>query len=498
MTRIPGDYPLASSYATGSRTLIAVPETSLGDELRSAFGALWHRKLLIVAITALSTLGALAYTHLATPMYISTTELLIDPRGKSLTENDVIPAGLGSSALGGDAALVESQVSILRSQSVTDQLIGLLDLEDDPEFGGGSGGSSVIADTVRAILYGNAETYRRSAYDRARRGLVRLVDIYRAGSTYVIRISSRSEDPNKAALIANTLAQLYLESAAVYAQSSTLAAAGQFDARLEDLQSAWTRAAEAVEEYRAERGLIDTQDVLVVEQQLRDASTQFALAQFEAEQARAALEQAQRSLGSPLGSITSTQESAVTADLRALIAEVSAEERAAATTFLPQHPTLSLLREQRQSLQTALREELAREVERLQTAFNIAADNAETLQARIDQLQTQTASAGTDSIRLRALEQEADVSQRLYEQFLARAMEVNEQVGLQNDLTRIISEAFPASRPSHPRGLLVVLASILAGGVFGVLIAWLLHILNGTPRYQMALPASKRFAETVD
>ncbi len=484
MNQREGARSLASAYAADQRPYLSDPQTSLGDELRLAFAALWYRKWLIVLIVVIFAVAALAYTRSATPQYTAFAELLIDPREQSLTEDDVVPGGLGTSALGADTALVESQVSLLQSESLIGELIDRLDLENDPEFASSSGGGigGLIRGAFRSILYGDAAAFERSTFDQARRNLGRELSVSRVGNTYVIRIESRSEDPNKAALIANTLAELYLGSTEDFAESLTLSAADQFDERLEDLRVSWTMAAHAVEEYRSERGLIDAEDLLVIEQQLRDANTQFSAAQLDVAQTRAALEQARLSLSAPLEAQTGGgQGASVASNLRSRLADAAAQERAALTVYLPQHPTVVLLREQRLGLERALRAELAREVARLETAFNIASENVTDLAARIDLLQSQNASAGSEAIRLRELEGEAEISRELYERFLERSMEVNEQVGLQNDLTRVISEAYPASRPSHPKGVLVMLAGLMAGGMVGVAVAWLLHILNGTP-----------------
>ena len=63
----------------------------------------------IVAVVLL----ALLYIWSTTPLYSSTTELLIDPRRKQAVESEVSPSGLGSSAVGGDTLLLDSQIEVL-------------------------------------------------------------------------------------------------------------------------------------------------------------------------------------------------------------------------------------------------------------------------------------------------------------------------------------------------------------------------------------------------
>lgn len=455
--------------------------TGLGDELRGLFYAIWRRKPLIVLVMLISFFLAVAHTRTATPLYTSTTELLIDPREKELTGGEVVPTGLGSSALGADTALVESQVAIIRSESVIGRLIARLDLETDPEFAGGSGFTSTLLAIFRALLYGDADAYERSPYDQAKRTLDKRVEVNRVGNTYVVRIQTRSPDPEKAALISNTLAEIYVEQSRLHARTSTLAAATEIDSRLDDLRTAATYAAQAVEEYREAQGLIGAQDLLVVEQQLRDVNGQLSAAQSEAERAAAELDQARQALSDPLAAGLGAPQSSLADNLRSRLAEISAQETAASRLLLPNHPTLVTLSEERRSIENELRNELTRILRRYETAHNVAVRNAEALAQQLAALRTDAARSNSDSVRLRELEREAELTREIYETFLARSIQVNEQVGMQAENTRIISEAYPSSRPSHPKGKVALAAALIGGLMVGLALAWLLHLIHGTP-----------------
>ena len=460
---------------------VETDKAGFGDELRAIFHAIWRRKPLIVLVMLVSIFLAVAYTRSATPLYTSTTELLIDPREKELTGGEVVPTGLGSSALGADTALVESQVSIITSESVIGRLIEQLNLESDPEFAGSPGSTGTLIAIFRALLYGDAEAYERSPYDQAKRTLAKRVEVKRVGNTYVVRIQSRSPDPEKAALISNTLAEIYVAQSRLHARTSTMAAAMEIDSRLDDLRTAATYAAQAAEDYREEQGLIGAQNLLVVEQQLRDINAQLSAAQSEAERARAELEQARLALSDPLNAGLGAPQSSLADNLRARLAEISAQETAASRLFLPNHPTLVTLTEERRSIEGELRNELTRVLGRFERAYNVAVQNAAALEQQLAELSTDAARSNSDGVRLRELEREAELSREIYETFLARSMQVNEQIGMQAENTRIISEAYPSSRPSHPKGKEVLAVALVGGLMIGLALAWLLHLIHGTP-----------------
>ena len=460
----------------------AQPERQLKDEMIDMFRAIWTRKKLVLLTMAGCIVLALVYLRIATPLYSATTEILIDPRKRQLIGTEVIPSGLGTSALGADTALVESQVAIMKSESVIGGLIDRLDLVSDPEFSGGNGNSPVEVATsiVRGIIYGNAALYERSKYDKAKRKLGKRLNIDRVGNTYVVRIESQSQNPGKAALIANTLAEIYIDESRQYSENSTRSAASDIDGRLDALRADMQAAAQAVEAYRDQHGLIGAQNTLVVEQQLYELNKKLSDAQAELSRSEALLDEAKRAIADPLTADGSALESSLFLQLIGRLADTRAQEATLRTTLLDGHPRLTALREQRQSLEAAVKTELERVLSRYETAVKVARQNEAALQQQISGLEADTARSNSNSVRLRELELEADLSRKIYESFRARSKQVNEEVGLQSDNTRVVSAAYPPSRPSQPKGPLLLVIAIAGGLMLGVFAAWVLHIFKGT------------------
>jgi len=456
----------------------------LGEELRDLWWALWSRKLMIVLFVGIAMLSCLVYLRIATPIYTANTDIFIDPRQKELTGGEVVPSGLGSSALGADTGLVESQVAIMNSESVINGVISGLRLDQDAEFIGGDGSSLVGTGIhlMRLILYGDVATYERSPYDAAKRKLIRRLDIDRLGNTYVVRIEARSEDPNKAASIANLLANIYTAEARFHNSSSTQAAANDLSGRLDELRQTMQEAARAVEVFREANGLVGAQDVLVTEQQLFEVNRTLSEAQVATRVARSSLDQARRALADPLSGDLNGLESSLAVSLLGRLADARSEEATLRTKLLPRHPRLTAMSEQIASIEGEVRTELGRVVSRYENAYNVARQNEAALSAQVDSLQQDTAASNAEIVRLRELELEAKLSREIYEDFRARSNQINEEVGLQASNTRIVSTAYAASRPSHPRGPLLMAVAIVAGLTIGCFLAWCLHIINGTER----------------
>lgn len=467
------------AFARGSeQTEDSVNLETHPSELKQFVDVFWQRKWAIVLFMAAFMSVALLYTRTATPLYTSIAEILIDPRKKQLTDGEVIPTGLGSSALGADAALVESQVAIMKSESVLGRLIKSEKLDQDPEFVGNRSPSMIdrMATAFQAILYSDAQAYSRSNYDKAKRKLEDRVQIKRLGNTYVVTIRSRSQIPDKAALISNKIAQIYIDESKNYSANSTIEAANDLEVRLRGLRVAAERSANAVETYRRENGLIGAQNLLIVEQQLREINNRISATQGEVEASRARLEEARLAYSELRAGNGAAFQSPVANNLYSRLADIASQESALSVTLLPQHPSRQELAVQRKSIETALQTELSRIMRRYEDAFNVALRSEAALQRQLKSLQSQAADSNSRSVKLRELERDAALNHDIYEKFAARAKQINQQVGLQTDNTRILSVAYPSSRPSHPKGILIVPASAILGLIAGILFVWVTHI----------------------
>ncbi len=102
-------------------------------ELRHYVDVLRRRKLVIVATVVVALVAGFAFVKVATPVYESTTQILLNPpTSSSDTGASKSASGSGASASGGSSATPEvaSQVAIMESRSVTDEVKKALHVSD--------------------------------------------------------------------------------------------------------------------------------------------------------------------------------------------------------------------------------------------------------------------------------------------------------------------------------------------------------------------------------
>ena len=480
------------------------PEKPIAEEIRQVFRALADRRRLI-AMTVLITMAlVILYIWTTTPLYSARVEILIDPRQRQTVDSEIAPTGLGSSAAGADTLLLESQVEVLKSQKVIGELIRYEDLTADPEFAGS--GSSELAELIKAIpkavIYGPQESMWRktSAYDKTMAKLRKRVSVERQRNTYVIGVTMQSKDPAKAAHMANRIAQIYISEVNAAASNTTIEAATALTSKLEELRRSANVAAEEVETYKRQNNLIGANKTLVVEQRLGDLNRSLSEARTEVQTALARRNQVRAAgVSGNAPALYEIGESAVMSELQSRMAAIESQIADLKIIYMESHPTLKRFDERKAALLESMRREYTRILNRLDVAYETALEKAQSLQAEVDRLESQMAASNSDTVQLRELQRLADTSRGVYESFLRRSKEAWEQIDIPNSTARIISPAYAASKPSHPR-----VFSLLAGGlafslVLGVVIALLNSVFGRHPAPAEAVRTAKpvRQAEPV-
>lgn len=453
-------------------------EPSLADDLRALVQVFSSRWRLIVLIMATFLVLGLGFIWISTPAYTSSVDVFIDPRERSLVDPGTVPTGMGSSSQGADITLLESQITILKSRLVLGALVERERLDADPEFTAeASGPVAVLKSVAKGVLYGpNANSFSsQTPFERALSKLQDGVAVKRLEQTYVLNIAVTTEDPEKSARIANSLATIYLAEGQNASDQSTRETAQSLEARLAELRKASETSQRAVEDYRKQHGLMDTQGVLVDERQLTELSAKVTAASVATESARVTLDNLRRD-----GAVAATSDLAT--DLRSQLDQARSEESSLAGTLGPLHPLLVQAIEKRASLERALRAELDRVITRAESDYDKAKQTEDSLEALLAQSSNVLAQSNAASVKLKELQQTADQDRSLYDSFATKAKQMREQISLPTTTARVISIAEPAANPSAPKVPIVLAISLFFGVVIGFGVAWIVHIFAPTPK----------------
>lgn len=440
--------------------------------------AVWPHWMAILILAFACAAAAYAASRFMTPRFMATAQIFIDPRGLQVFDNELTPRQQDSNTA---INFVESQARIVTSQSVLSRVVDSERLTEDPEFNGKGGASWAVALLDRLGMARGGEESLESRERQALNSLYDRVIVRRPERTFVIEVTVRAADPDKAARLANAVSHAYIDSQTAARADAARRATQSLTNRLDELRARVRSAEERAEAFRRQNGLVGTRTQLVSEQQLTDANTQLGQAQARVAEAQARHEQIQISLRSTsqAGALPEAVMSPTIAALRGQQAEARRRLADAQTEFGPRHPTVRNGQAQVTDLDRAIADELGRIAQAARADLDRARAAEATQRRTVEQLTAQASSAGQAFVQLRELQREVDVNRNLLNTFLSRSRETSELERVDTSNARIITVAQPPrDRVFPPRGVVMAAAGFIVGAGLGIGLAILLALLR--------------------
>jgi uncharacterized protein involved in exopolysaccharide biosynthesis/Mrp family chromosome partitioning ATPase len=431
------------------------------------------RSVALVTLAALALAGL--YLLLAKPSYTASATLFLDPRTRKIVSDEVVQGGLGS-----DLSLVESQLSIIASDSVLKRVVDKLALASDPEF--------VLPPSTgpvaRMLTFVRGPRPTQDPEIEALEALAKKIKVKRAQKSYVIEVEVSAGAPVKAARLADTIAEAYLADQAAAKAEDARQANSLIDARLDELREQVRRAESRVDEFKKANKILTSEGGVVAEQQVGKLNAELATARAVSAEAEARYEQtkAASSAGASPENLPEALKSALIQKLREQYAQVARREAALSSQLRDRHPVLIDVRSQLGEIRAQISAELKRISESSKSEYEIAALREGAIAQSLERAKDEVTRTNTAQIKLRELEREADASRELLRVFLARAKETQEQKNLSTAEARVISPATVPTRPSQPLPWLVLSLGMIGGLGLGIGRALVLDHFDATAR----------------
>ncbi|MBL8583260.1 MAG: succinoglycan biosynthesis protein exop [Rhizobiaceae bacterium] len=433
---------------------------------------IFNSKMIILGTTVAGALLGVAIALSTPKKYEAFAELLIDPRDLKLSDRDLTQTGLPSDAT---LAIIENQVRVLTSGTVLTKVVDKLNLTNDPEFNGNASGITGVGDLIgilRSLLSrkdaGNAEEWREHAL--AVQNLASALKVERGGKTFVVSIGAKTEDPEKSALIANTLIDVFFQTYGEFQSKTAGRAADELTARLDELRKSVEEAERKVEAFKAEHDIVDAQGRPITDDDIVRLNDQLSTARARTLELNAKA-QTTRALTVDnvlVGTLPEEIASATMTELRAQYARLRQDADRLGVRLGPRHPERLAAEAQLDGARDQIAAELRRIVSATQTELRRAVQLEQELAGRLAQIKVQQGDRNSDLVTLRELEREANARRAVYESFLLRAREAGEARDVNTANMSVISSAYPPLDPLGPSRAMIVLTGMILGFFSGV------------------------------
>lgn len=471
--------------------------TGVGDDeafidMRAILLMLWRRKFIIFGIVLIGLSLTVIGLSTIKPKYTARTLVLVEG-----TQKNKIPKELqllvGNLARV-DTSFVLNEIEVMRSRTMARMVIERLELLTDPDFNKSYRQS---LEKFAPDLLDRAQTFKtfsiyKSELDSLPPELVEFqinqtitnylknLSIRSLPGSYAIQIQYDSTDPVKSALIANTVADVYIEERLQSKFRANKKLTDWLDERLQELRAQVRTSEMAVAEYKAANNLAEGIRSVLSAEQLSQINSQLINAKAKEAEAKARLRQIQalmRDQGS-LDTSSDIMSSSFVQRLKAEESNLTRQYTELSNRYGDKHPAIVNVKSELQNIREKIDEEMRKVGASVANELDVATARVKALEDGLDELRGVRNQDNEKMITLNELVREAASNRLIFETFMETYKRSNEQEQLQEAEARVLSYAAVPTRPSYPDRLLFLSLGMTISLFFGIFLSFILEKLD--------------------
>lgn len=455
-----------------SESETAPPETSFSipELIAIALGFLQRRLLIVVvAFLAVTAIGEPIVFKFVPSLYNATATLLIDNRAARIDPK--------TGAI--DGSLLEAQIAIIKSENIRLLVARKLHLAEDSEFGSPRRG-------ILGTLLGTQPLASDQAREARALGVLDTnLTAKRTGANYVIEISYKSRDAERAASVANTFTDVYISDDVQQKAEVSKRYREWLLGIIKEIGEQLTESQRKISEFKAAHNIIEGENGRTVsEQQLAELGAQQVIARQRMADAKVKLGRVEEIINANIdgaavdAAVTDAGKTEVFNKLRTQYLDKKKLERQWSTRYGSAHEVPVKLREEMEGLRVEMRDQLKQVAETYRNEVEAAKRSEENLQREISQVNSVSVSTNEALGTLRKLESDAKSLREIYDVKQKEYREQLQQETFPINQARILTSATPPPSKDY-RKLLLGAAAVPVGGLgLGLALAFFLEMMN--------------------
>ena len=303
--------------------------------------------------------------------------------------------------------------------------------------------------------------------------------------TYVIEIEFQSTDPDRAAEIANAVADQFIRDQMDAKYQTIGKATDWLQDRLNQLRAQASAAEYAVVEYKTKHNIVDTGGHLMNEQQLSELNTALVKARADTVEAKARLDQVSQIISSEdldpsavqVATVADALKSEIISKLRQQYLDLAQREALLTNRIGRDHLAVVNIRNQMREIRRSIFDEFKRIAQSYKSEYDIAKARENSLQASLAATVSGSQTANNAQVELRQLESAAQSYRALYNNFQQRYTDYVQQQSFPISEAQI-TRALPPSNKSSPKSFRILAMATLGGLAIGFGLALLREITD--------------------
>lgn len=467
-------------------------EVNLYDYLR----VLRKHRWTIATVFAVIFVSVIIFTYTATPIYRSTTRLIIekdDPKVVSIQE----VMSVDSSGLD----YYQTQYKIIESRSVAREVIKRLKLRESEEFVPKP--KDTLIDNIQLTL-SDAIAYvesllkmekppkviddTRESEDEAPivTGFIKRIKVTPIRNSRLVDIGFETKDPELSAKIANTLARAYIDLNLETKLRATQEAVVWLNSRIEEERKKVDQAERALLKYKLDHNIITdffSKDVeTITAQKLATLNSMVIEAEAKRMEAETRHKQAVSLKSTPemLDSIPEVMNNDLVQKIKAMEVELFKRKSELSKRYGANHPQIIGIQNELNTLEARKAQEVERVTNSLNNAFKVAQAREQSLKKSLGDQKGESFSLNAKAVNYTALKREAESTKEMYDIVVKRFKETSMTENIRTGNIRVVDAAEVQKFPVSPKKTQNVLLGLIVGLFLGIGLAFFLEYLDNT------------------
>jgi capsular exopolysaccharide synthesis family protein len=493
---------MVPSQMTASAQMLDELPPAQPVDIRKLVGGLARRWKLIIAVPIVLLFVVYIVMQAIPSVYQANIQVLVfDPQ-------QAAAVSMGEQAKDFDTVAINTEVEILKSETLSLQVAKELRLDQIPEFqtqsrlqqlldalhqprdGWLGTHLQALADAIHGRRGDGSNDPASSVTDPAAKEAARLalaarilrnrIAVDHVNASYVLVVSARANDPRLAERLVTTLIDVYFRGQRDAWRKALDEQLTRLSAKLAELATHVVETDTEIDKLRAKGGLGDSGKGSASDSQIAQLNTQLLTARSVVDDKRVRLEQARHlaASGGDMLDIPEALASPVISQLRLQQTQLTQEQAQLRARLGDRHAQVLAVGAQLADVNKALSDQQAHLLGDMQNAYDIAVRQEQSIEANMQRLTASLSNSG-DYVKLQELQRSAAQDTKLYDAYLPQydAVKTRESVG---DIgQRVISPASVPSEPVSPPRKLIYAGAGFFGMALGVMIAFLAENLQG-------------------
>jgi len=482
-----------SSYVTNKISIPAPPQVHLSPvppnfqipseeeqiDLRKYYRIIRKRLWYIILVVVVVMSGVTFYTLKLPKIYRATATIQIETKAPQILGRQVEEISeLGTGSYYSNKEYYQTQYKVIKSRDVSSRVVKKLKLDSDQEF-------LYPIETMKDPSFRGKNLSIKDATLKLQ-GMI-IVEPIR--ESRLVNISIEHPIPTKSQVIANTVAEEYLNYNLEVVLESTINAVKWLSNQLETLQGELEKAEKDLYDFKNRENLLsvsleDRQNYLANEiQKISEGLADIKKKRIELTAKKSQIEKIETR--DPLNMpITPLLDNPLIQNLKNQYAQLTQEKVKMAQEHDENWPAMKELDAKLTDIQKNIQREVNNIIKSIELQFNETIEAEEGYRKQLNQLQQQALEMNLKEIEYNKLFREKENTEKLYSLVLSRTKEADLQKILKANNIRILDRAIKPTSPVKPKVKINLLIGLILGLLGGLGLAFFLEYMDMTIKTQ--------------